>query len=187
MLYLICKCKHVLESSFFSLLFGLIGVSISQLFMLDLFDPSRCKPGFLHGLTVVISLVCVCVGGCVCESVPAWWMRLAGPFLFVVLALYSQFCCSVVENDRRPPASTGTTHSPLPRPPSVNQQAEWILMEPMYPASVNNLCCPRHCFIDLRVFSQVLHDTGHFSQSAIQSVLCFQLSLCMFSSSGVGL
>lgn len=57
----------------------------------------------------------------------------AGTFL----VMYSQFCCSVVENEKHPPASTGTTlYFPPPPPPSVSQQAEWILMEPVYHASV---------------------------------------------------
>lgn len=49
-----------------------LGVSISQFWICD---QRRCKPGFLHGLTVVISTWCVCVCQCVYESVPAWRMN----------------------------------------------------------------------------------------------------------------
>lgn len=100
-------------------------------------DLCHCKPGFVHGLTVVISLwrvcVCVCLSVCGCVQGSSCMMDEAGTFL----VMYSQFCCSVVENEKQPPASTGTTlYSPPPPPPSVSQQAEWILMEPVYHASV---------------------------------------------------
>lgn len=98
-------------------------------------DLCHRKPGFVHGLTVVISLwrVCVCLSVCGCVQGSSCMMDEAGTFL----VMYSQFCCSVVENEKHPPASTGTTlYSPPPPPPSVSQQAEWILMEPVYHASV---------------------------------------------------
>lgn len=54
------------------------GISLCQLGVLSqlsIFNHwSHFKPGSVHGLSLVISVWCRCVG--VCESVPAWWMRL---------------------------------------------------------------------------------------------------------------
>lgn len=110
-------------------------------------NQSHCKPGSLHGLTVVIFLWCVCVGGCV--RVSSCMMDEAG------WTLFSSVLSVLLQCGREWKTAT-CIHwyniLPPPPPPSVNQQAEWILMEPIYPASVlplcsvNNPCCPRHCF-----------------------------------------
>lgn len=133
--------KHVLSFwiefiFFFPSLFILIGVSISQLSILDHFTCAIVSQDLCMGLLWWFpcdEYVCVCLSVCGCVQGSSCMMDEAGTFL----VMYSQFCCSVVENEKHPPASTGTTlYSPPPPPPSVSQQAEWILMEPVYHASV---------------------------------------------------
>lgn len=114
-------------------------------------DPRHCKPGSLHGLTGVISFV-VCVCGCV-RSAPAWWMKLAEPFLFVC---FSSVLSVLLQCGREWKTATCihwyNTLPPKP-PPSVNQQAEWILMEPIYPASVLPPCVQPTSCVTLTWFS----------------------------------
>lgn len=150
-------------------------------------DISHCKPGFLHGLTVVISSWCVWV-----------W---ASQFLhdgwgWTLLVLCSQFCCSVVENERQPPASTGTTYflchlhlqsisklngywwSQFPAPP-LHQSCLFVLSQRpvLSPGIALTWFCVFFLFFPPRVF---LHDISHFYPAARRLSLFSVVTLHVF-------
>lgn len=102
---------------------------MSQLSILDLLTRATVSQDLCMGL---LCGACVCAWGCVCKSVPAWCVRLAGPFFSSILSV-------VLQCGREWKTATCIRWYdilPQPPPPTVNQQAVWILMEPVCPASV---------------------------------------------------
>lgn len=170
--------KHVM--SFFSL-FVLIGVSISQLSILDHLTCAIVSQDLCMGLLwwfpcgayACVCFMCGCVQGSSCM------MDEAGTFL----VMYFQFCCSVVENEKQPPASTGTTYTPSATS-TFSQSASWMDTDgASLPCISVYFCVSTTCVVPgiaLTWFcdsSQILHDVRHFYQTVRH--LCFQLSLCM--------
>lgn len=97
-LFLTEACAEFLKQ-FLSLF--LIGVSISQLFILDLLTKAAVSHNLCMGLWW-----CFPCRVCGCVQVSSCMMDEAGWTIFLLCSYYR-----MVENERQPPASTGTTHS----------------------------------------------------------------------------
>lgn len=110
-------CADCVKVSFFKLGFESATVYFGSL------DPNHSKPGPVHGLTVGLFLLWVCVGVKVssCMKDEAGWTII---FLFCLFNLF-------LPQNGWEWKTTTCIHIPLLLPSSsVNQQAEWIQMEP---------------------------------------------------------
>lgn len=143
-------CAEFLRKQFSS--FVLIRVSISQSSILDLLTHATVSQDLCMGLLGWFLLWCVCVGVCGQLLHDGW----SWPNLFCLFVCFSSVLSVLLQCGREWKTATCihwyNTLPPKP-PPSVNQQAEWILMEPIYPASVLPPCVQPTSCVTLTWFS----------------------------------